>query len=172
MTGEEIVNRLERVAKTHDGWKARCPAHEDDRPSLSVGVGEDGRVLLRCFAGCQLEAILAALRLEVSDLFQRQPDTPAFRPRGAPARATADRRRRAVAERRTCPTRLRDRSNASPPKPAAVPPSSSGTSTKTAASYTTSSARSAIARSSGGCPGAARAPFTVWETCPRTAEHA
>jgi len=51
-------------------------------------VGEDGRVLLRCFAGCQLEASLEALRLEVSDLFQRRPDTPAVRPRGAPAPAT------------------------------------------------------------------------------------
>jgi Toprim domain len=84
VTAQEIVGRLERVAKTHDGWTARCPAHEDDRPSLSIGVGEDGRVLLRCFAGCTLEAILAALRLEVSDLFQRDADPPAFRPRGAP----------------------------------------------------------------------------------------
>jgi hypothetical protein len=84
VTAQEIVNRLERVAKAHDGWTARCPAHEDDRPSLSVGVGEDGRVLLRCFAGCQVDAILAALHLEVSDLFQRDTGAPGPRPRGTP----------------------------------------------------------------------------------------
>ncbi|HLK90209.1 MAG TPA: toprim domain-containing protein, partial [Polyangia bacterium] len=87
MTAQEIVNRLERVMKTRDGWTARCPAHEDDRPSLSIGTGEDGRVLLRCFAGCQLEAILAALRLEVSDLFPPAADAPAARLRGAPVPA-------------------------------------------------------------------------------------
>jgi len=84
VTAQEIINRLERVVKTHDGWTARCPAHEDDRPSLSIGVGEDGRVLFRCFAGCTLDAILGALRLEVSDLFQRDADSPASRPRGSP----------------------------------------------------------------------------------------
>ncbi|HVZ70935.1 MAG TPA: toprim domain-containing protein [Polyangia bacterium] len=83
MTAQEIVNRLERVAKSHDGWTARCPAHEDDRPSLSIGIGEDGRVLLRCFAGCQLDAILSALQIEVSDLFQREP-APVGRARGTP----------------------------------------------------------------------------------------
>ncbi|HVV51130.1 MAG TPA: toprim domain-containing protein [Polyangia bacterium] len=87
MTAQELVKRLERVAKTHDGWIARCPAHEDDRPSLSIGVGDDGRVLLRCFAGCGLQAILAALRLETSDLFQRPSDAASLRPSGTPVPA-------------------------------------------------------------------------------------
>lgn len=69
MTVHEILARLERVSKTHSGWMARCPAHEDDRPSLSVAAAEGGRVLLRCFAGCDLAAILGALQIEVRDLF-------------------------------------------------------------------------------------------------------
>ncbi len=87
MTAQELVSRLERVTKTHDGWTARCPAHEDDRPSLSIGVGDDGRVLLRCFAGCALEAILAALHLEVGDLFQRGPEDRPTQARGTPVPA-------------------------------------------------------------------------------------
>ena len=69
MTVQEILSRLERVTKTHSGWMARCPAHEDGRPSLSVAAAEDGRVLVRCFAGCDLAAIVSALRIEVRDLF-------------------------------------------------------------------------------------------------------
>ncbi|ABW15614.1 phage/plasmid primase, P4 family [Parafrankia sp. EAN1pec] len=47
----------------------RCPAHEDGSPSLSVGAGHDGRVLLTCQAGCDLDAILAAVELATADLF-------------------------------------------------------------------------------------------------------
>ena len=45
------------------GWQARCPAHEDNRPSLSVGVGSDGKALICCHAGCEYEAIIKALGL-------------------------------------------------------------------------------------------------------------
>ena len=69
MTAHDLLARLERVSKTHSGWMARCPAHEDTRPSLSVAAVEDGRILLKCFAGCELSAILGALRIEVRDLF-------------------------------------------------------------------------------------------------------
>lgn len=48
---------------------AKCPAHEDREPSLSVGVGDDGRALLTCHAGCKLEDVLGELGLEMSDLF-------------------------------------------------------------------------------------------------------
>jgi hypothetical protein len=51
------------------GWDALCPAHEDDRPSLSVGVGKDGRVLLKCHACCTAEEVVAALGLTMSDLY-------------------------------------------------------------------------------------------------------
>ena len=62
------------------GWTARCPAHEDNRASLSIGAGDDGRVLVHCHAGCTTEAIAAALGLTVADLFDRDRD-PAGQPR-------------------------------------------------------------------------------------------
>ena len=33
-------------------WIARCPAHPDRRPSLSLGQTDAGVVLLHCLAGC------------------------------------------------------------------------------------------------------------------------
>jgi len=69
VTVQEMLSRLERVSKTHTGWMARCPAHEDAKPSLSIGATDEGRILLRCFAGCELGAIVEALRIEVRDLF-------------------------------------------------------------------------------------------------------
>src|SRR5262245_50884002 len=50
------------------GWSARCPAHEDRRPSLSVSEGDDGRALVKCHAGCKPNAICAAVGLRVLDL--------------------------------------------------------------------------------------------------------
>lgn len=50
------------------GWSARCPAHEDKSPSLSVSEGDDGRALVRCHAGCETGDICSALGLELSDL--------------------------------------------------------------------------------------------------------
>ena len=53
-----------------DRWRACCPAHGGSNTSaLSVGVGASGAVLLRCWSGCALEAITAALGLDVLDLF-------------------------------------------------------------------------------------------------------
>jgi hypothetical protein len=50
-------------------WIARCPAHEDRSPSLSIKELPDGRILLKCFAECDTEAVLGAVGLEFSDLF-------------------------------------------------------------------------------------------------------
>ena len=52
---------------------ARCPAHEDRFPSLSIREGQDGRVLIHCFAGCTHTAILAKLELAPTDLFAGPP---------------------------------------------------------------------------------------------------
>ena len=54
-------------------WKARCPAHNDRSPSLSIREGEDGHVTLYCRAGCSLDAIVAALHLVTDDLSGPQP---------------------------------------------------------------------------------------------------
>ncbi len=69
------------------GWMTQCPAHSDRRPSLSIRGGKDGRTLIRCFAGCEPSAIVQALGLELSDLFE---DAPARANRCAPRQVTAD----------------------------------------------------------------------------------
>lgn len=50
-------------------YQSRCPAHDDAKPSLSIAAGNDGKVLIRCHAGCDLEAICQSLGLKTRDLF-------------------------------------------------------------------------------------------------------
>lgn len=54
-------------------WVARCPAHEDKSPSLSIRDAGD-RVLLKCHAGCSAAAVVAALGLTLADLFAEELD--------------------------------------------------------------------------------------------------
>lgn len=67
---DALLVKLDRVRETGQGrWVARCPAHEDKRPSLSIRELPDGRILLNDFGGCGIEEVLAALSLEFSDLY-------------------------------------------------------------------------------------------------------
>lgn len=69
MTGEEFLSRLESVKPVHGGgWVARCPAHDDRNPSLSVSERGE-KILLKCHAGCDVRSIVDALGLTTSDLF-------------------------------------------------------------------------------------------------------
>lgn len=52
-----------------DRWDAICPAHEDSRKSLTIGIGNNGSVLLTCHAGCKVRAIVEALGLKMGDLW-------------------------------------------------------------------------------------------------------
>jgi hypothetical protein len=71
---DKILPRLEMVRAVGAAqWKAFCPAHDDKHPSLSVTQVED-RVLVKCWAGCGHEAIVAALDLNPSDLFDDKGD--------------------------------------------------------------------------------------------------
>lgn len=70
MKAAEILLHLHGVARGSDNsWRARCPAHDDHKASLSIGTGEDGRILLNCHVGCSVESIVGALGLKVADLF-------------------------------------------------------------------------------------------------------
>ena len=70
MNAELIVSMLEGVkARGPNQWSARCPAHEDRGPSLSVKGMADGRVLLHCFAGCDVQRVLDVLGLDMQALF-------------------------------------------------------------------------------------------------------
>ena len=68
---------LERVETRNGSYLALCPAHEDREPSLSVGEGDDGRALIKCFAGCTSQHITDALSLQMSDLFEHRNGVPA-----------------------------------------------------------------------------------------------
>jgi len=80
---DRVIAALEaagcRPHQRGEQWEARCPAHDDHSPSLGVATGHDGRALVKCQAGCDLAAIVAALNIKASDLF--------------PARQTDDRSR-------------------------------------------------------------------------------
>lgn len=73
MNINEILQRLQGVKGGSGQWSARCPAHDDRQNSLSVAVGDDRRILLRCHAGCGVETIAGALGLSVKDLFEDKP---------------------------------------------------------------------------------------------------
>ena len=62
-TISDWLDRLQDVRKSGAGYKARCPAHDDKNPSLSVTEGDGGTVLVTCHAasGCTFEAIRDAL---------------------------------------------------------------------------------------------------------------
>lgn len=68
MTVTALLGLLSYVKKAGTGWVARCPAHEDKSPSLSVSEGADGRILVNCHAGCTAEAICGALKIKIADL--------------------------------------------------------------------------------------------------------
>jgi len=67
---DKVLHRLEKVKRTGpDRWIAKCPAHDDRRPSLSIKEAEDHKVLLKCWTGCSAAEIVAALGLSLADLF-------------------------------------------------------------------------------------------------------
>ncbi len=68
MNVRQLLSKLEGVKPVRGGWTARCPAHEDKNPSLSISES-GGKILLKCFAGCATSAIVSAVGLSMADLF-------------------------------------------------------------------------------------------------------
>jgi putative DNA primase/helicase len=68
-----VLSRLKGVKPCGNGYKAHCPAHDDQRQSLHVSEGEDGRVLIHCHAGCSVNDICRVLGIELKDLFPQKP---------------------------------------------------------------------------------------------------
>ena len=67
---DKLLPLLKKVRQRKPGsWVACCPAHDDKSPSLYVTEADDGRALLKCWAGCTTEEICAAVGLELRDLF-------------------------------------------------------------------------------------------------------
>lgn len=70
MSADALLARLAGVRRTGtDRWLARCPAHDDRRPSLSLRAVADGRVLLHCWAGCETADVLDAIGATWADIY-------------------------------------------------------------------------------------------------------
>lgn len=79
MTLEQFVSRLEGVKPTRQGYLARCPAHQDTSPSLTVKDGERSNIVLHCFAGCRPSEVCASLGISLKDLFDDEEGLPRAR---------------------------------------------------------------------------------------------
>lgn len=69
MKAYELASLLHARRTGKGKWTAKCPAHPDRNPSLSISAGRSG-VLLKCFsAGCTLREICDAIGVPVASLF-------------------------------------------------------------------------------------------------------
>ena len=72
----DLLNKLQKVRLLSNGeYQACCPAHQDNNPSLNLKQVDD-RILVTCQAGCQVEAIMQSLGLQMSDLFIKADSDP------------------------------------------------------------------------------------------------
>ena len=70
MSADILLQHLNKVKRTRSGtWLACCPSHNDKTASLSIRELDDGRLLVHCFAGCNVNEIVESVGLKLSDLF-------------------------------------------------------------------------------------------------------
>lgn len=62
MITADALTRALGGRKAGRSWIARCPAHDDHNPSLSISVGDKGKILVCCHAGCDQRQVISALR--------------------------------------------------------------------------------------------------------------
>ena len=75
---DTVLGRLPDAKQTAPGrWRTACPACGGrSQSTLSVGEGDTGAVLLKCFkSGCDPHTIATALGLDIADLFPQRPDS-------------------------------------------------------------------------------------------------
>lgn len=73
MSIEIITSKLEKIKRSGTGrWMASCPSHADKTASLSLRQLDDGRILLHCFAGCNVDEVLSAIGMTINDLFPQR----------------------------------------------------------------------------------------------------
>jgi len=69
----KIITRLDGLKRTGQGrYISKCPAHDDRSPSLAV-TEKEGNILIKCFAGCATEDVLASIGLTFADLYPERP---------------------------------------------------------------------------------------------------
>ncbi len=52
-----------------NGFRMRCPAHDDRNPSFIISEGQDGKILMKCFRGCHIDEMCQALNITKRYLF-------------------------------------------------------------------------------------------------------
>ena len=79
----KVLERLPDYKQTGpDRYLAPCPGHEDRHPSFTIRETPDGTILVKCWAGCSADHVVASMGLEFKDLFPERPDNrPPLRPR-------------------------------------------------------------------------------------------
>jgi hypothetical protein len=75
MQTSEIAKRFDAESIGTDKYVAKCPspAHADKGKALYIKKGRDERTLIKCAAACNVEQILAAVNLNLADLFVTPP---------------------------------------------------------------------------------------------------
>ncbi len=69
-----ILRRFDGVRAYKWGWKAKCPAHDDQNPSLTIRVGADGGLLVKCQAGCGFEQVVDKANCAIRDFMAPRKD--------------------------------------------------------------------------------------------------
>lgn len=70
MRFNEVVSIFE-AKKVGSSFMAKCPAHSDKSPSLSISRGKVHEIVIDCLAGCSADSVLASKGLSVNDLFDK-----------------------------------------------------------------------------------------------------
>jgi DNA primase len=86
---EILLSRLNKVKGRNGSWTACCPAHEDKSPSLAIRE-EGGKVLLHCFGGCAPADVVAAVGMDMTDLFPPRQEQDYAKAANAPRFFAAD----------------------------------------------------------------------------------
>ena len=69
---QRLLERLEGVRENgRQQYLARCPAHDDKSPSLSIRELDD-RLLIHCFAGCDASEVMGSIGLSLGDLYEQR----------------------------------------------------------------------------------------------------
>lgn len=62
MNAEQIAQGLGRSSRSAGGFIAQCPAHNDRNPSLSISETKEGKILVKCHAGCSNDSVIETLK--------------------------------------------------------------------------------------------------------------
>lgn len=69
---QEFLSKFAGASKVKSGWIAKCPAHDDRKPSLSIDYGKDGGIVVFCQAHCETISVLEAVGCTFADIQPEQ----------------------------------------------------------------------------------------------------